>query len=476
MNSGHSRALEPLEPHDSADDGELLQRVRDGDETAYGELWARHVRLARRVAAGLVPAADVEDIVSEAFERTLAAIRGGNGPRTSFSSYVVQTMRARAATMYARSSRVSLADNDEVLDRPVEDPDPFAGAPARGRVARAFQDLPPRWQHALWLSVVEAEPPRRVADRLGTSPNGVSALVIRARRRLRANFIDLSSAESRNPLCSKAIAAPRRHAEHLSSCDHCEATLEGLADLDVRLNARGTGVLALLILGLGRLRAAPGWARSAGGALPAKAVAAVVVVTAGVAITPLVHPLGHDAAPAVRISSAAPPARAPLTPAERSRTGPRLGPSPVAPDWSAHPARRVTRPVIGPLRPARPAPVAQPAPRPASVTTVSHPTLAPTPPPATARHLRPLSLRVWSSAECECAHVRVRAAHRRDVVRIRTRQQGTPAQLLVLHPAHRGMLRLTVTRSPASAAPMVVRVSVRRHTTVLRKTVVVRAP
>jgi NADH-quinone oxidoreductase subunit A len=33
-------------------------------------------------------------------------------------------------------------------------------------------------------------------------------------------FIDLSSAESRNPLCSKAIAAPRRHAEHLSSCDH----------------------------------------------------------------------------------------------------------------------------------------------------------------------------------------------------------------------------------------------------------------
>jgi RNA polymerase sigma factor (sigma-70 family) len=405
MNRGHGRALEP---HDEVDDGELLQRVRAGDDTAYGELWARHVRSARRVAAGLVPASDVEDIVSEAFERTLAAIRAGNGPLTSFRSYVAQTMRARAATMYARTSRVSLSENNDDLDVAVEDPDPFLGAPARGRVVQAFQELPPRWQQALWVSVVESEPPRRVADQLGTSPNGVSALVIRARRRLRANFIDLSAAESRNPLCSKAIAAPRRHAEHLNSCDHCGATLEGLADLDVRLNAGGAGLVAAIALVLGRLRAGPGWARNACAAAPVKAAGALVVVTTAgaVVLSPLaVHPPGHEAARRARPSAAAAtlPSR-PIAEAAGSEAVPRPHGSALAPARTAPPAPRHHTDPAAATSPRRVSPVPQRkvvAARPEGTT--SGPVASPPPGPdapqgvgSRRRVIRPLTLQAWS--------------------------------------------------------------------------------
>ena len=48
-------------------DAELISAVRAGDTDAYGELFARHVEAARRLARQLVPAGDVDDLVSEAF-------------------------------------------------------------------------------------------------------------------------------------------------------------------------------------------------------------------------------------------------------------------------------------------------------------------------------------------------------------------------------------------------------------------------
>ena len=275
-------------------DAQLLIRVRRGDDLAYGELWTRHAVAARRAAARLVPRADIEDLVSEAFERTLAAIRSGHGPESSFFPYVARTLRGRAATMLAAKAQVILAEDDAALDCPVEDADPFHGHPAKGRLVQAFQELPSRWQDALWVSVVEDEPPRRAAAFLGTSPNGVSAMVIRARRRLRANFIDLSAAESRNPVCRLAIQSPSRHAGHISSCEHCEATLAGLAELDVSLSSRGLPLAALMGAGLARVVAPHRRLRDFLTAMPGK-VAAVALATAGVAVGPLpAGPLSAD--------------------------------------------------------------------------------------------------------------------------------------------------------------------------------------
>ena len=48
-------------------DAELISAVRGGDVDAYGELFARHVEAARRLARQLVPGSDSDDLVSEAF-------------------------------------------------------------------------------------------------------------------------------------------------------------------------------------------------------------------------------------------------------------------------------------------------------------------------------------------------------------------------------------------------------------------------
>ena len=337
--------------------------VRQGDDAAYGELWARHAVNARRVAARLVPRADIEDLVSEAFERTLAAIRSGRGPESSFFPYVARALRGRAATLLAAKARVTLADDLEILDSPVEDADPFHGYPAKARLKRAFEDLPSRWQDALWVSVVEDQPPRRVAALLGTSPNGVSALLIRARRRLRSNFIDLTTAESRNPLCRQAIQAPSRYADHVASCEYCEATLAALAELDVNLRSRGLPILVLIGSAVAQAASPHRRLRDLLGAVPAKvAVAAVAVTAAGVGAGPYL-----------------------LAPSDPTQTAPLAGPAAGGPAIGRH----SPRPVVvqaGPVLPtALPTSAPPTAPAPASATRPVTPSPT-TPRPGAAHH------------------------------------------------------------------------------------------
>lgn len=445
--------IDPSDHASCADDVDamLLARVRGGDDAAYGELWARHARNARRVAARLVPRADIDDLVSEAFERTLAAIRSGHGPEASFFPYVARALRSRAATLLAAKARVTLADDDAALDSPVEDDDPFLGHPAKSRLVQAFRELPARWQDALWVSVVQDQPPRRAAAFLGTSPNGVSAMVIRARRRLRANFIDLSAAESRDPLCRLAIAAPSRHGDHISSCVHCEATLAGLAELDVSLRSRGVPIAALVAAGAVRVTAPHRRLRDFFAAVPAKvAVAAVAVTAAGVTAGPYLLAPSADSRPATVAGTAVTvprrtepdateigadqPARprplsaAPAAP--RPRTSP--APTPVARTRAAGTERATTRP--------DPRAVAGPD---------THPGSPAAPPPPVHRQHR-LTLDVRADQACGCARVILTGLRRTDRVVIRTSGHRTTTRR-VIHPAHPGTLRLRVS-GPAGCA------------------------
>jgi RNA polymerase sigma factor (sigma-70 family) len=452
------------------DDAQLLARVRQGDGTAYGELWNRHAMNARRIASRLVPRGEIDDLVSEAFERTLAAIRSGHGPVGSFLPYVAQAMRGRAATMLATMSRVTLADNDEALDSAVEDVYPFPTNPAKDRVLKAFRDLPPRWQDALWVSVVEAEPPRRVAALLGTSPNGVSALVIRARRRLRANFIDLSVAESRDPMCRKAIQSPDRHQDHLQTCSHCVATLEGLADLDVSLRAHGSVIVGLLTGLLTHVAAPHRRLRDAVAAVPAKAaVAAVVVAGATGAAGPfLLSPSSADN-PGARAfgPAAAAPARSGRTP----ESGPLVTPIAAAPTLRPPSARRAT-----PARSATPAPPpatasapAHPWPHepaatirgPATTTTGSSTPADPGPAryPAPARH--PVKILAVADQSCGCARITITGVRRTDRMVVRQQQTGAVGRSR-LNRERAGTVEVSVFGQRDGSGRLVVEVTVTR--------------
>jgi RNA polymerase sigma-70 factor (ECF subfamily) len=61
-------------PTDEVDDALLVERARDGDTAAFGELVRRHTTVATRVAHLVAPGADVEDTIQEAFVKAWRAL------------------------------------------------------------------------------------------------------------------------------------------------------------------------------------------------------------------------------------------------------------------------------------------------------------------------------------------------------------------------------------------------------------------
>lgn len=168
------------------DDAALLTATRAGDPDAYAQLYLRHVHGARRLAVRL--AADpgtAEDLVSEAFVKVLAALRGGYGPTVAFRAYLYTAVRNAYHTMARRDRLLEFTDDLTPYDVGVRGPD--ADLDLRYAVW-VFARLPARWRMVLWHTAVEGLPPAQLAPRLGLTPGGVAALAFRARARLRQMY------------------------------------------------------------------------------------------------------------------------------------------------------------------------------------------------------------------------------------------------------------------------------------------------
>ncbi|WP_426571016.1 RNA polymerase sigma factor [Aquihabitans sp. McL0605] len=167
-------------------DEQLLVLVRTGSASAYSELYRRHATEVRRFARTLVPASDVDDIVSDAFMRTLQAISRGHGPVDSPIRYLMVTVRNVSLTLHAARARdlaATLADKPERTARAAD------ASETDERMIAAFGSLHPRWRQVLWWIDVEGFTAAEVAAEVDTSPNAVSALVYRARTALRAAYV-----------------------------------------------------------------------------------------------------------------------------------------------------------------------------------------------------------------------------------------------------------------------------------------------
>jgi RNA polymerase sigma factor (sigma-70 family) len=171
------------------DDAALLAATRAGDADAYARLYLRHMRAARRLAGQL--AADhstAEDLVSEAFAKVLAALRGGSGPTETFRAYLYTAVRHAFYTKMRRDRLLEFTDDLTPYDVGVRAPDPAVADLEHRYAVRAFARLPHRWRVVLWHTAVEGVPPAQLAPRLGLTPGGVAALAFRARARLRQMY------------------------------------------------------------------------------------------------------------------------------------------------------------------------------------------------------------------------------------------------------------------------------------------------
>jgi RNA polymerase sigma factor (sigma-70 family) len=245
---------------DVPSDAALIESVRGGDITAYGELYDRHYGAARRVAATIADGeAERDDLVAEGFTRVLRILRSGEGPDEDFRPYLLTTIRNTLISWRRRDSAVSLvAEVPDVL--PSAGSDDSVGSRVHATVAAdAFASLPERWRTVLWRTEIEGEAPARIAEDFGMTPNGVAALAYRAREGLRQAYLDqhIPAARRRNcRIVSGQLARwvrddigdhkANRITTHLTRCADCRELAGGLRQLNQELPA----AVAPLILGV----------------------------------------------------------------------------------------------------------------------------------------------------------------------------------------------------------------------------------
>ncbi|GAA4695755.1 sigma-70 family RNA polymerase sigma factor [Promicromonospora umidemergens] len=252
-------------------------------------LYERHAEAARALARHYVSPADAEDVVADAFSKLFEMLRRGAGPDTGFRPYLYTVVRHRSFDVSRGAARTRPSTDDEiesVLGRVASEEDPALAGFERSVVSRAYFDLPERWREVLWYVLVDDLKPAQVAPVLGLSPNGVSALLYRAKEALRAGYLQqhLTHAPSDtcrtvNPLLGGYVRdslSKRETAkidDHLATCGTCSALVLELHDVAHGMKT----VIAPLVLGAGGLALVGAGAPIGGMFVAAKAGAGAAV-------------------------------------------------------------------------------------------------------------------------------------------------------------------------------------------------------
>ncbi|RSM82422.1 RNA polymerase subunit sigma [Amycolatopsis sp. WAC 01375] len=250
----------PLQAASESDEQALLQRLRDGEDAAFGELFERHAAAVRRLARSLASdRSEAEDITAETFFRVLQALRRGAGPRDYVRAYLLTVARRVSWEWHGARRDVPVSD-DELSFRAGAGADTNARTAEHSLITTAFTSLPERWRSVLWQTEVEGEQPAMVAPHFGLSANATAALARRARQGLRAAYLQAHLSVNRGPDSCRSVveklggftagsvtgAEARRIKAHLIGCQSCRATHDELRDVCSSLRAHA-GVVALLV-------------------------------------------------------------------------------------------------------------------------------------------------------------------------------------------------------------------------------------
>ncbi|HVV37986.1 MAG TPA: RNA polymerase sigma factor [Acidimicrobiales bacterium] len=273
-------------------DRSLVELCQAGDEAAFGDLYARYYqRLLRFCARRVGDMHEAEEITQEAFARAFTAMPRFAGERRFYPWLTVIAARL-CIDSHRRVSR----------SEPTADIDPGAVDGGQQQVidnvdlaylSQAMQQLGPRHREVLELRETQGWSYQQIADHYSVTMGTVEALLFRARKALRREFLALAGPDARLAslpilgIAWRIAARARMHAGALSS------------QLAPAAAASAMGVAAVATsLGFG------GAAAPAVPAVAAPRVPTVVTVTSAVAASPVVPatvapPATQQAAPAV---------------------------------------------------------------------------------------------------------------------------------------------------------------------------------
>ncbi|WP_316764708.1 sigma-70 family RNA polymerase sigma factor [Streptomyces herbicida] len=422
-------------------DGELIERMRAGDDSVYEELYRRHADAVRRYARTCCrDAHTADDLTAEVFARMLQAVRGGSGPEYAVRAYLLTSVRRVAAHWTKSSRREQLVDDFAVFAAHATR---SSSVPGDGTLAlgadvralheaeqslamRAFRSLPERWQAVLWHTEVEDESPSEVAVLFGLDANGTRVLASRAREGLKqaylqahvsaalagdaecARYADQLGTYARRKLRIRAERGLRKHLEECAGCRLATAQIEEVASgipavvpvavigwFGAAGYAKALGLIAAGAgVGAAGAAATAGGATSGGaggGAAAAEGLAGSVkagiaagVVAVGVATVALAllndgHPAKEVAKPSSPPSVAQPKSPAPA-PSKTQPTPKAPGIVPVAAPTPAPTASSAPGQSPNPASSASRPPAPSPKPTPGTPTPTPTPTRTPAPP------------------------------------------------------------------------------------------------
>lgn len=180
-------------------DAEMLERLRDGDNTAMAELYDRYFDRVYSLVFNQVDRNKeiAEDIVQETFLAALKSSKGFKG-RSSAYTWLCSIAYHKVADHYRRQSRerkrmVSGIDVDTVDDEenPGRQPQPdslIESAETRQVVNEALSRLPWDYRQVLILKYVEEMSVQEISQVMDRSPKSIEGLLTRSRKALQTQL------------------------------------------------------------------------------------------------------------------------------------------------------------------------------------------------------------------------------------------------------------------------------------------------
>ena len=154
----------------------IVERVRAGDEEAFGELYGIYAPMIHGIVLARVPRDEVADIVQEVFlsaYKNLHALRD----KTTVGAWLAAIARNRAMEFYR-----NLKPTEELSENLKEKS--TANAEAR-EILTAIRALPETYKETLILRLVEGMTGNEIAEQTGLTPESVRVNLHRGMKLLR---------------------------------------------------------------------------------------------------------------------------------------------------------------------------------------------------------------------------------------------------------------------------------------------------
>jgi RNA polymerase sigma-70 factor (ECF subfamily) len=188
------------------EEGELVERLRAGDEQAFVELVSRYHASMLRVAASFVPSRAVaEEVVQDTWLGVLRGIDRFEG-RSSLKTWIFRILVNRARTTGAREPRTVELDTGDGLSSDRFTPegawrqpptvwsddieDRLAAPAVAARIREMVERLPESQRQVVTLRDIEGLSSGDVCEMLGITEGNQRVLLHRARTRIRALLAD----------------------------------------------------------------------------------------------------------------------------------------------------------------------------------------------------------------------------------------------------------------------------------------------